>query len=285
MGRPEEDVRTVITTIEPEVGGNSVPGVLLTVVDDTERRQAEAKLAEYRSELWHVARVATAGEMATVVAHELNQPLASIAHTANACQRLIAIGDIGNEEIAGHFASISEQARRASTIIGQIRSFVRKQPAAPQSLCLNNVVDNILNMLSPWVQQNGIEIRRISAQDRLPMVGDEIQLGQLVLNLVRNAFDAVAGNAVRERIVEVTTSSSADHVHIVLDVADNGPGIAAELADQIFEPFVSTRREGLGMGLPIAKTIAEAHQAVLSVKPREAGQRGACFRVVFPTSL
>ena len=128
----------------------------MTVLDVTERLRADEKLAELRSELWHVARVATAGEMATVMAHEINQPLAAIAHTANACQRLIASDGFDHQEIAQHLTSISAQAKRASKIIGQIRNYVRKQPAATSSLGLDQVVDDILSMMLPVLQKRNI---------------------------------------------------------------------------------------------------------------------------------
>lgn len=276
------EVHTLLTAIEPEINANGDRAALLTVLDISKRIQAEAKLEAYRGELWHVARLATAGEMATVIAHELNQPLASIAHTAYACERLIANGRIERGEIVEHLASIAGQAKRASKIIGQIRSYVRKQPSAPRPLDFNQVVDDILDMLAPLSLKQGIEIKRIRARARLAMVGDEIQLGQLVLNLVRNAFDAVTANPASQRIVAVATRREISRARIVLEVADNGPGIAADGLDAIFEPFFSTRSHGLGMGLPIAKTIAEAHHAVLSAKRGKSGCRGACFQVVFP---
>jgi signal transduction histidine kinase len=280
---PYGELSTMLTTVEPETHGDDVLAALLTVLDVTDRIRAEAKLAEYRSELWHVSRVATAGEMATVIAHEINQPLAAIAHTANACRRLISNGNIGYDEIVEHLSGISAQAMRASKIIAQIRNYVRKQPAAPRALSLDDVVDDILNLLSMLTQMRGITIERVRGRNLPLVMGDEIQLGQLALNLVRNATDAVAETSGRDRKIIITTSSS-DRGHTILEVADNGCGVPADLIEQIFEPFFSTRSNGLGMGLPIAKTIAEAHDAVLSVNNRCAQEGGACFRVVFPAS-
>ena len=163
------DVRTLLTTIEPEHNGVDAQTALLTVLDITERTKAEVNLAEYRSALWHVARVATAGEMAAVIAHELTQPLAAVAHTANACERLNAVGRIDREELAVHLAAISTQTRRASGIIQQIRSYVRKQPPTQQWLSLDQVVDDILGMLSPLSKKHEIQLTRTGSKD-LPHV-------------------------------------------------------------------------------------------------------------------
>ncbi len=273
--------RNLLTAIEPEGSGGNVQTVLCTALDTTARNRAEVQLAEYRNELWHVARVATAGEMATVVAHEINQPLAAITHTASACLRLSIAGDISSDELTEHLSDISSQARRASEIIRRIRHFVRKAPATYVPVNLDHVVDDIGRMLSPLSKNASIKIERISALHAHFVMGDEIQLGQLVLNLVRNAFDAVTKNAIEDRQVTISILPSGAE-HVVLEVTDNGPGIPNELRDMIFEPFYTTRPNGLGMGLAIARTIADAHQAVLKVGDESGKNRGAVFQVVFP---
>lgn len=274
------NTRALITAIEPMEQDGGIASVLCTALDITERHATEAKLAEYRNELSHVARLAMAGEMATVMAHEINQPLAAIAHTADACLRLNTFENIDREEFVGHFKEISAQARRASEIIRRIRNLVRKQPFMKKPLNLNLVVDDVLRLLASLPMKKGVRVE-LDRGCELPLVmGDEIQLGQLVHNLIRNAIDAVMQNDVSERLVRVKTSVC-DDGFVVLDVVDNGPGIPAELKDKIFEPFYSTRHMGLGMGLPIARTIAEAHQAELVVGEPAASGNGAQFRVCF----
>ena len=273
-------IKTLLTAIEGQPGPQSASTAICTAFDVTVRYQAEAALAEYRNQLWHVARVATAGEMAAVIAHELNQPLAAIAHTANACGRLSAGKNLSNCDLAQHLQSISTQARRASEIIRQMRSYVRRQPPTQQPLDLDQIVDEILTMLAPMTRNLSIKLRR-SLPGKLPQVlGDEVQLGQLVLNLVRNAYDAVETNSLTDRCVEVITSSPDPEV-VLLEVSDNGPGIHPEQKDKIFEPFFTTRSNGLGMGLSIARTIAETHGAVLCVGTKIPAQHGAIFRVSF----
>ena len=274
------DVRALITAIEPMEQEGAVVSVLCTVLDITERHETEAKLAEFRNELSHVARLAMAGEMATVMAHEINQPLAAIAHTADACLRLNKFGKMDGEDFAGHFREISGQARRASEIIRRIRSLVRKQPFTQKPLDLNLVVDDVLRLLGHLATKKGVRVER-DRERNLPLIlGDEIQLGQLAHNLIRNAIDAVMQNQDEERLVRIVTSVR-DARFVVLDVVDNGPGIPADLQVKIFEPFYSTRHMGLGMGLPIARTIAEAHRAQLTIGEPAILARGARFSVVF----
>ena len=283
--RPDGTTRTLLTTIEGESGegepgADAVTVAVCTAFDVTARYRAEAALAEYRSQLFHVARVATAGEMATVIAHELNQPLAAIAHTANACGRLSANDNLSGGDLAQHLQTIGTQAKRASEIIRQMRNYVRKQPATQQPLDLDRVVDDILALLAPNTRHMSIQLQRATTGPLPPVLGDEIQLGQLVLNLVRNAFDAVEANPAADRCVKVLTSNPEPDT-VLLEVADNGPGIRAEQREKIFEPFFTTRRNGLGMGLSIARTIAETHGAQLSVGVEVPEQRGTIFRVAF----
>lgn len=276
------DVRALITAIEPKPQDGKIGSVLCTALDITERQITEAKLAEYRNELSHVARLATAGEMATVMAHEINQPLAAIAHTADACLRLNSFENIDHDEFVEHLKEISAQARRASEIIRRIRDLVRKQPFTQKLLDLNLVVEDVLRLLSSLAIKQAVRFELIKGcnGDLPPVMGDEIQLGQLAHNLIRNAIDAVMQNDVADRLIRITTSV-ADDGFAVLSISDNGPGIPAELHGKIFEPFYSTRRMGLGMGLPIARTIAETHRADLTIGEPDTSGKGAQFRVIF----
>jgi PAS domain S-box-containing protein len=274
------EVRALVTVVEPTEQDGAIASVLCTALDVTERHATEAKLAEYRNELSHVARLATAGEMATVMAHEINQPLAAIAHTADACLRLNAFESIDRKEFIEHLTEIAGQARRASEIIRRIRNLVRKQPFTQRPLNLNVVVDDVLRLLSSLAMKQGVRLEFIKGCNLPFIFGDEIQLGQLAHNLIRNAFDAVMQNEACERLVKIVTSVSEDG-YVVLDILDNGPGIPAPLQAKIFEPFYSTRRTGLGMGLPIARTIAETHQAELEIEVPALCGKGAQFRVRF----
>jgi signal transduction histidine kinase len=278
--KPGGGTNTLLTTIETEINGEDSKTALFTVMDVTERNQADTILADVRSEMYHLARVATAGEMAAIVAHEINQPLTAIAHTANACHRLSVTDKLARSDLIQHLADISTQAKRASEIVRQITRYVSKQAPKQRPLPLDKVVSDILSMLSPMSKKYSIKISCTSPSDLPRVLGDETQLGQLVLNLVRNAFDAVAVNPASDRSVTITMGST-DRMHVVLEVADNGPGIPADLHDKIFTPFFTTRRNGLGMGLSVSRTIAEGHHAILSARDRDPNERGACFQVTF----
>jgi PAS domain S-box-containing protein len=276
--RRDGEERTVRTEIEPSgPPGNAL--LLCTALDVTERNATEQKLAEYRSELLHVVRVATAGELATVMAHEVNQPLAAISHTASALVRLQAAGRLAPEDLDKHLKEIASQAHRASAIIGRIRQFVRKRLTAAHPLDLAKVIDDVMGMLAPLAQRHGVRVAAIVPPNLPKIVGDEVQVGQLFVNVVRNAIDAVAQAPDADRLVEISAHLAEDG--IVVDVLDHGPGISEAVRARMLEPFFTTKDEGLGMGLPISKTIAEAHGARLAVESCR-DHPGTRIRVTFP---
>ena len=244
--------------------------------------QAEARMSEYRREVSHMARVATAGEMATIMAHELNQPLATIALTANATARLAASGRLDAGELQAHLVDIADQAKRASEIIRQTRNYVRKEPQSKTPVDLDRVIRDVLRLLRPIQQRLGVEVELVHTGGHPHVLGIEVQLVQMLVNLVRNAEDAVGDNPRSERRVRISTLLP-DADHVAIEVEDNGPGIPSALAGRIFGPFFSTRKNGLGMGLAISKTIAEDHDAILSFESRDGGRlSGTTFRIVFP---
>ena len=277
---PGGQVRTLLTAIEPGTGPADSPAVLCTALDITDRKEADAKLSDQRSQLLHVARVATAGEMAAVMAHEINQPLAAISHTANACERLLESGRLERAELQGHLSDMARQAKRASEIIRRIGSFVRKQPTMHASVDLERVVSDVVTLLAPMFWRNNIQIGRGPHLDHSFVAGDEIQLVQLVANIVRNAIDAVADNPLGARHVAVAIVRPAAG-RLEITVADNGPGIAEDARGRLFEPFFTTRPTGLGMGLAISRTIADAHGAALSLDKPQSDVFRTVFRIGF----
>ena len=273
--------RPLLTAVEPEVRADGSTAAICTAVDVTERYEAEAALSEYRNELWHVARVATVGEMVTVMAHEINQPLAAISHTANACARFNTNSCMERAQLVKHLNTISDQAKRASTILRQLRSFVRKRPPTLDRVDLEHVIDDVIGLLSPAIRDLRVQISR-NRPGSLPRVsGDEIQLGQLVLNLMRNALDAIESIPQSDRLISISTHAP-NPEQVELEIGDNGPGITPEARAKIFDPFFTTRAKGLGMGLPISKTIAETHGGSLILCEPKQGAHGAIFRITFP---
>jgi PAS domain S-box-containing protein len=277
--RSDGEERTVVTAVEPE----STPGdvlLLCTALDVTVRNATEQKLAEYRSDLLHVVRVATAGELATVMAHEVNQPLSAISHTASALVRLHAAGRLPAEELERHLKEIASQAHRASAIISQIRQFVRKRLTAARPLDVGTVIGDVIGMLGSLARRQDVRVSCMVAPDVPMILGDEVQVGQLFVNLLRNAIDAVATVPVPDRQVTIEVSHR-DGRKVVVEVRDRGIGIPEAVRARMLDPFFTTKEDGLGMGLPISKTIAEAHGAHIDIESTP-GQPGTVVRVTFP---
>lgn len=275
--RGDGSERTVLTAVEPETDAGGATRLLCTALDVTERNAVEQKLAEYRAELLHVVRVATAGELASIMAHEVNQPLAAISHTASALIRLDASGRLPPAELSEHLAELSAQAQRASGIIRQIRQFVQKRTSAPRPLDMDAVIRDVIRLVGPYARRSGVRLNCVARGALPPIAGEEVQVGQVFVNLVRNAIEAAAAPEATQRLVTVSTAVA--NGSVVVEVRDGGPGISQQVGARIFEPFFTTKPDGLGMGLPIARTIVEAHEGRLE---HAGSSEGAVFRATFP---
>jgi PAS domain S-box-containing protein len=231
-------------------------GVVVAYVDITRRRQAEEEARRQRDELAHVSRVATLGELTAALAHEVNQPLAAILTNAQAARRLLAASDTG--DLPEILVDISEDAHRASQIIGRLRALFRKQDARSEPVELNALVTEVAGLLRHDFRRKGVSVGFSFATSLPPVAGDAVQLQQVLLNLLLNAADAVtAGDGPHRRIAVATTPYDAGLVE--LSVSDTGVGVPESDLERIFAPFVSTKREGLGLGLSISRSIVTAH--------------------------
>jgi len=221
-----------------------------------ERRRAEEQAREHQAALAHVARVTTMGEIAAQMAHELNQPLAAIVSYAGGCIRRMRGGTERPGEILEALDQISEQAVRASEILKRLRAFVRKGEPRRERIRINEVVQNAIHFAEVEAKDYGVAVRFEPAS--VPEVrADPIQLEQVVLNLVRNGFEAIreANGPNKELVIR----TALDNGNVQVAVRDNGTGIAAEIAETLFEPFATTKANGLGMGLSISRSIVESH--------------------------
>ena len=236
------------------------PAVLGAVMDITDRKLAEDEARRRHAELIHVARVSTLGNMATQLAHELNQPLAAIVNYASGCERRLAAGTAAGPEIRDAIGEMRGQAERAGEIIKRIRRFVRKQPNKTIDVDINRIVSDAVTLAAaanPW--RIPIELQ---LADNLPAVQvDEIQIMQVIVNLVRNALEAMSATSPNGRLM-IATAAAGDGVHVT--VRDTGPGLVGIEPNQLFEPFVTTKQDGLGIGLSICRSIVELHGGVLS---------------------
>lgn len=250
--------------------------------DLTPRRQAEQLAEQHRAELAHVTRLSTMGEMASGLAHELNQPLAAIANYARGCLHRIDRGTISTEEMRRAMDHVATQAQRAAQIIQRLRRFVRKREPRRSSTDLNELVREAIALTEPEMRDR--EVRsRVSAASDLPLVlADAIQIEQVILNLLRNAIDAMADLPPEQREVCIASGMAGPDA-VELTVRDNGPGVSDDELERLFDPFYTTKANGMGMGLTISRTIAQAHGGKLSVTRNDNG-RGLTFRLTLPLS-
>src|SRR4051794_36018335 len=242
------------------------------------RRQAEVQSAQRTKELAHVNRFALAGELTTTIAHEINQPLGAIltnAETADAILRS-PTPDIG--ELRDIMSDILHDDRRASEVIRRMRSLLKKAPFDPKPADLNEVMQETVHLLSGVVKGRQIELSSFPATVALPIICDHIQIQQVIINLVVNAMDAMKDTLPKERTITIRTLRVEKLAE--LSVSDRGPGIPEDKLKDLFEPFYTSKAEGMGTGLSIARTIVEAHNGQISAENRDHG--GASFRIRLP---
>jgi C4-dicarboxylate-specific signal transduction histidine kinase len=235
------------------------------------RRDADAKLRLMQTEVSHVTRVSTIGQLAASIAHEINQPLCSIVNNAQAALRLLASDSPDLAEIADSLRDIAAGGKRAGEVVARSHELLKRRELQFAPLCLNAVIRDVALLIRSDALIKGATLD-LDLTDPLPKVsGDRVQLQQVVLNLLINAMDATANVADGVRRVEVRTVATNSHVCVT--VCDTGVGLSPEVAPRMFEPFFTTKRSGLGMGLAINQTIVESHGGRIWAAPNP--DRGA----------
>ena len=267
----------VSLTISPIIGAaGQIIGASKIVRDITAERRSRSRIEELQAELVHVARLSTMGQMASTIAHELNQPLTAVGSYAGALGRLLASANVDMDRACDIVERIRQQTIRAGEVIRRLRDHVAKRNTTRRREDVNAVVKEAVELGLVGTQHLGVQ----TAMRLDPAVGsaliDRIQVGQVMINLVRNAVEAMEDSERRELIV--STHSADGAVEIV--VADSGPGIAPELAERLFQPFVTSKATGLGLGLSICREIIETYDGQLTVSAGVAG--GAVFTVRLP---
>jgi signal transduction histidine kinase len=243
-----------------------------------QRRLAEVQSRQRMKELAHVNRFSTAGELTATIAQEINQPLGSVLTNAETAQAILKSPNPDIVELNEIVGDIVRDNRRASDVIRKIRDVMKRAPFDPKNLDLNEVVREAVEFLSAVGVGRKVELANFLAPDALPIFGDRIQLQQVVTNLVVNAMDATADPLSENRIVRIRTLRVENFAE--LSVSDRGPGIPEDKLKEVFEPFFTSKPDGMGMGLSIAHTIVEAHNGHISAKNRNHG--GATFRIRLP---
>lgn len=239
---------------------------------------SEQRLQERQDELTHVARLHSMGEMASGIAHELNQPLSAILSYNQACVRLLHEEYPDFPAIADAMRATTEQAKRAGDIIGRLRAFISKRPANIVSLDLRQAVANALELSEPWLGQSHAQVIIDSTPDELIVRADGVQIEQIVLNLIRNAVEATEHLPVNQRKIFL-------RLHVVdrsavLAVRDSGPGITPQARAKLFLPFYTTKVSGMGLGLSICQSIAESYGG--NIVESSGDTPGADFRLILP---
>ncbi len=225
------------------------------VRDLTERQQTERRLHELQDGLLHVSRVRSMGQMAAALAHELNQPLTATANYVRAALRLLAAPEPNLERVRQAMNHAVEQTLRSGEIIRRLRAFVARGEVARQPESIAQLIEEASALALVGAKERGVKVL-IGMDPDLPDVSvDRVQIQQVLLNLIRNAMEAMEGCQVRE--LAITASVRDDHV--LVSVADTGSGIPPEIEARLFQPFVTTKSEGMGIGLSVCRTIVEAH--------------------------
>lgn len=242
--------------------------------DLTERQQAEARLQELQNELVHVSRLTALGEMASALAHELNQPLSAIANYLQGSKRLLARSDVPADRVSDAIDRAAAQALRAGDIIRRLREFVARGETERTVESLPKLVEEASALALLGAKEHDIRVRFAFDRDVDLVLADKVQIQQVVLNLVRNAVDSMTAGSTGKRDLIISLSAAVDGMAQVT-VADTGPGIDPVIAGQLFQPFITTKRTGMGVGLSISRTIVEAHGGRIWAEARDGG--GALF--------
>jgi two-component system sensor kinase FixL len=250
------------------------------VSDLTEQQETQARLQELQSELVHVSRLTAMGEMASTLAHELNQPLSAVSNYVKGCRRLLELGDPASlPKVNEALEKASEQAIRAGQIIRRLRDFVSRGETERRVESVSRLIDEASALALLGAREWGILIRYQLGSEVPPILADRVQIQQVLVNLLRNAVDAMG--AVDRRELTVSASVTNDSM-VEIAIQDTGPGIASEIADRLFQPFVTTKSHGMGVGLSISRTIVEAHGGRLWAEPGPVG--GTVFRFTLPAA-
>jgi signal transduction histidine kinase len=257
-----------------------IDSVLVSIVDITERKKAQEALEQAQAELAHANRVAALGELSASIVHEVSQPLAAVVINAGAATHWLNRNPPDLEEAQQAIGQIVEVGERASDILTKIRSFAKKTRVSMQAIDINQAVAGAIVLASNEVRRKGITLRTHLEDGLAPIMGDQIQLQQVMLNFILNAVDAMAEVEEDRRQLVVSTGCELDGIGV--SVRDMGIGIDPDRADQLFEPFYTTKERGMGMGLSICRSIVEAHGGQVRALPNP--DAGATFQFVLPAS-
>ena len=254
--------------------------ILSIVRDITDRKRAELEADAQRRELAHLSRVAMLGELTGALAHELSQPLTAVLSNAQAARHLLDRDPLDVAELRAALDDIIRNNKRAGTVIDRLRALLRKEATTLQPVDMNEVVREVVDLAHSEVVSRRITVTSTLTPEIPLVLGDRVQLQQVVLNLVLNACDAMSDTHAAKRHLALATTMEDGFVQLV--VSDRGVGIPKDQLEQVFEPFVTFRDQGLGLGLAISRSIVSAHRG--SIRAENNVDGGATFRCFLPVA-
>jgi predicted ATPase/signal transduction histidine kinase len=279
---PDGSVKHLFAVARPDVAVSGELEVVGVVMDVTERRRGEEALRNSQAELARVARLTMMGELAASIAHEINQPLAAIVTSGSAGLRWLNRETPDLDEVRETLSRIVSDGQRAGNVIHGLRALAKKSGPQLTTLDLDDVIRDVLTLTHGELQRHGVVLRTDLAVGDRPVLGDRVQLQQVLLNLILNGIDAMS--AVTDHAKELTVSSTlVEPGSALVSVEDTGTGLDPTIAPRIFEPFVTTKPDGLGMGLSICRSIIEAHGGQLWVSSR--APHGTALRFTVPIEV
>ena len=287
-----------VNSVFVPAGVNNTAFFSVVIIDITKRKRAEEKLGEAQNQLAHVSRVNMMGELAASIAHEVNQPLAGMLTNANASLRWLA-GDSPNfAEVREAIQRIVRDGNRASDVMARMRALFKKAPSAKEPVVINSIIQEVLALALPELRRNRVLLQTQLAHDLPIVIGDKIQLQQVILNLVMNAIEAMTGvegprdlQVISQKITETRSESGTEPIEagglnereqsfVLIAVRDSGPGLDPKQLQRVFETFYTTKSSGMGMGLAISRSIIEAHRGRMWVGSNT--PTGAVFQFTLP---
>ncbi len=254
-------------------------GWMGSVLDITERKRAQEFERQQQDKLQATARLVTMGELASTLAHELNQPLSAIASYNTGCINKLAEGQIDREQILAVLKKLGQQAQRAGHIIRRVHEFVRRSEPNRVPASVNAVVEDAVGLLDPAARKRGARVEVRLGDDLPDVLADRVMVEQVILNLARNGLDAMSDLPLDQRVLGVATQRN-DEEMVRVSIADHGCGISGEAAEKLFSPFFTTKSDGMGMGLNICRSIIELHKGRLWFEANPGG--GTVFHFTLP---
>jgi C4-dicarboxylate-specific signal transduction histidine kinase len=252
-----------------------------TPVDVTERKRTEEAYREAQLGLAHANRVATIGQLTSSIAHEVNQPITAAITYALAARRFLKAEPPNFHEVDDALSLIVKEANRAGEVVERVRALIKRAPARKDAVAIDDAILEVIALTRAEAANNSVSVRTQFAEGLPRIQGDRVQLRQVMLNLILNAIQSMSGVADGNRELQISIDAVPSEGSVRVGVRDTGPGLSPESLPRLFEPFYTTKPEGIGMGLSICRSIIEAHGGRLCAIPCE--PQGALFQFTIPT--